>query len=110
MSRHSMEKVLFHGTEKIQRGTLPGFRKTMQSKLFVQKRRGVSYFSAVIFEVKNLGKGWESNPYLPLQKPVVLPTAPWEPLEFLTNVSGIIKIFGATETRTQTYRFKTILS
>ena len=77
-------------------------------------RGGVSRFSVVIISVviivKNVGKGWDSNPYLPLQNPVVLPTVPWEPLEFLTNVSEIMKIFGATETRTPTYRLRTLLS
>ena len=72
------------------------------------RREGVSSFSVVI--IKNVGEGWDSNPYLPLQTTVVLPTVPWEPLELLTNVSDIIKIFGATETRTPTYRFRTQLS
>ena len=71
-------------------------------------RGGVSRFSVVII-VKNV-EGWDSNPYLPLQNPVVLTTVPWEPLEFLTNVSEIMKIFGATETRTPTYRLRTLLS
>ena len=35
--------------------------------------------------------------------PVVLPTIPWEAVEFLTNVSEIIKIYGPTEIRTRTY-------
>ena len=43
------------------------------------------------------------KPKLALQNPVVLPTVPWEPLEFLTNVSEIIKIYGPTEIRTRTY-------
>ena len=36
---------------------------------------GVSRFSVV--KIKNVGEGWDSNPYLPLQNPVVLPTVPW---------------------------------
>ena len=48
---------------------------------------GVSRFSVVIIRWKNVSKGWDSNPYLLLQNPVVLPTVPWETFEFLTNVS-----------------------
>ena len=39
-------------------------------------------------------------PDLLLENRVLLPTVPWEPLEHLTNVSEMTKIFGATETRT----------
>ena len=44
------------------------------------RREGVSRLSVVI--IKNVGEGWDSNPYLPLQNPVVQPTVPWEPLEW----------------------------
>ena len=55
------------------------------------RKGAVSRFSVVILKLKIVGKGWDSNPYLPLQIPVVLPTVPWEPLEFLTNVGEIKK-------------------
>ena len=97
-------------TEKLCRGTLLYFRKLLVSKLFIHKRGAVSRFSVVIIKLKNVSKGWDSNPYLPLQNPVVVPTVPWEPVEFLTNVSEIITIFGTTETRTRTYCFRTLLS
>ena len=42
----------------------------------------VSRFSVVIFKLQNVGKGWDSNPDLPLQNHVILPTVPWEPLEW----------------------------
>ena len=88
------------------------FQKIFRSKKCKDKRggrrEGVSRFSAVI--IKNVDEGWDSSPYLPLQTTVVLPTVPWQPLELLTNVSEIIKIFGATENRTPTYRFRTQLS
>ena len=70
----------------------------------------VSRFSVVILKFKILGKGWDSNPYVPLPNPVVLPTVPWEPVEFLTNVSKMIKLFGSTETRAQNYCLRTLLS
>ena len=56
-----------------------------------------------INEAKNVGKCWDSNPYLARQNPVVLPTLPREPLEFLTNVNEIIKLYGPTEIRTVSY-------
>ena len=58
--------------------------------------------------VKNVGKDWDSNPYLALQNTVVLPTVPWEHLEFLTNVSEITKIYGPTEIRTRTYCLRNV--
>ena len=63
----------------------------------------VSGFSVVIINLQNVGKGWDSSPYLQLQNLVVLPTVPWEPVEFLTNVSEIIKTFVTIETRTRSY-------
>ena len=84
-------------------------KKFRVTKNFMHKRE-ISRFSAVKINLKNVGKGWDSNPYLPLQNPVVPPTVPWEPLEFPTNVSEAMKIFGTTETRTRTYRFRTQLS
>ena len=95
---------------KIRRGILPGFKKILVSKVFMHKRGAVSQSSVVILKLRNVGKGWDSNSYLPLENPVVLPTVPWEPLEFLKNVSEIIEMFDTTETRTRTYRFKTPLS
>ena len=53
--------------------------------------------------IKKNGKYWDSNPYLVLQNPIVLPTVPWESSEFLKNVSEIIEIYGPTEIRTRTY-------
>ena len=129
------------------------FRRFPGAKKFKDKRGGrrggVSRFSVVII-VKNVGEGWDSNPYLALQNPVLLHTVPREPLEFqtnvseiikkmtrrrlepgptgsepccpthcamviigmefLTNASEIIKIFGTTETRTRTFRWRTMLS
>ena len=37
------------------------------------------------------------KPDLAFQNPVVLHTVPWEPLELLTNVSEIIKIYCPTD-------------
>ena len=31
---------------------------------------------------ENIGKGWDSNPDIPLQNPVALSTVPWEPLQW----------------------------
>ena len=102
VSRFSVENFLSHSTEKYCRGTLLGFKKILVSKIFMHKKEGaVSRFSVVILKLKNVGKGWDSNPYLPLQNPLVLPTVPWQPLEFLTNVSEIIKIFRTTAPRTE---------
>ena len=72
--------------------------------------RAVSRFSVVILKFKDARKGWDANSYLALQNPVVLSTVPWELLEFLTNVSEIMKNFGTTETRTRTYCLRTLLS
>ena len=66
----------------------------------MHKRGAVSRFSVVILKLQNIGKSRDSNPYPPLQNPVVLLSVPWEPLEFLTNVRKILKVFGTTETRT----------
>ena len=112
-SRFSVEKFLARSTEKFRRGTIVRcFRRFPGAKKFMDKRagrrEGLSRFSVVI--IKNVGEGWDSNPYLPLQNPVVLPTVPREPLAFLTNVSEIMKIIGATETRTRTYGLRTLLS
>ena len=41
-------------------------------------------------KLKNVGLCSDLNPYLTLQKPVVSPTGPWNPLKFLTNISKII--------------------
>ena len=60
--------------------------------------------------LKNVGKGWNSNPYLSFQNHVALPTVPSEQLEILTNVCDIIKISDTTKIRTRTYRFRTLLS
>ena len=43
------------------------------------------------------------NAELAHQNPFVLPIVPWEPLEFQTNVSKIIKIYCTTEIRTRIY-------
>ena len=62
--------------------------KLMLSKIFMHERhkweREVSRFSVAILKLKNVGKSWDSNSYLALQNPVVLPTVPWEYLEFPT--------------------------
>ena len=103
--------LLSDATEKFRRGTLLCFKKILISKLFVHKRMGaVSRSSVVIIKSKNIGEGWDSNPYLQLQKPVVLLTELWDPLDFLTNVSAIMKLFGTTKTRTRNFRFKTFCS
>ena len=68
----------------------------------------MSRFSVGIIKLKNVGKSWDSNSYLALQNPVALPTVPWEQLEFLTNVSEIIKTLGPTEIRTRTYCLKKV--
>ena len=81
-----------------------------RNKLFMHKRGAVSRFSVIIIMLKNVDKGWDSSPYQPLRNDVVLPTVPWDTLEFLTNVSEIIKIFGTTETGLRTCRFRNLLS
>ena len=43
------------------------------------------------------------RPFLALQNSVVLRTLPWEPLEFLTKVREIMKIYGTAEIWTQAY-------
>ena len=60
----------------------------------VEKRQSSNFNFAIKW--KNIGKCWYSNPYLALQNPVVLPTVPWEPSEFLTNVTEFIKMYGPT--------------
>ena len=57
-------------------------------------------FKIVSVMLKNLGKSWDLNPFLALQKPVVLPTVPWEPLEDLTIVSEFTKLYDTTRIRT----------
>ena len=110
VSRLSIE-FCWHSTKTFRRVTLPGFRKVLLSKLFMHRRGrgGITIFPNNKW-AKNVGEGWDSNLYLQLQNPVLLPTVLWELLEFLTNVSEIINIFGTTETRSQTYRFSTLLS
>ena len=83
-------------------GTLPGFRKNLVSKIFMHKKGVITIFHR-INKGKNVGKSWDSNPYRPLQNPVVLPTAPWEQLEILTNVSEFIKISDTKKIWTRTY-------
>ena len=68
----------------------------------------VSRVCVVTFQLKTVAEGWASNPYQRLQSPVVLPFVPREPLEFLTDVSEIVEVFGTT--RTRTCRSKTLLS
>ena len=75
-----------------------------------KKREVISKFSVAVISFKNVGKGWDSNPYLSPQNLVVLPTVPWELLELLTIVREIIKTFGTTETRTRPYLSITQLS
>ena len=82
-SRFSVEIVLSHSTEKFRKRTLPGFRKILVSELFMHKSgEAVSRVSVVIFMLKNVCKGWDSNPFLSLQNPFVVPTVPWELLEW----------------------------
>ena len=69
-----------------------------------------SRFSDVSLKLKSVGKRWDSNPYLGLQNPVVLPTVPWEQLEFMTNISAIIKFCDSTEIQTRTYCLKNVCS
>ena len=102
VSQFFVDNFLSQSAETFRRGTLPGFRKILVSEIFVHKR-GVSRFSIVLIKLKNVAKGWGSNPYLPLQNFVMLPTVPWEQLEILTNVSEIIKISDTTKIRTRTY-------
>ena len=94
------------------------FRKIPISKNFMDRTRGEGGGRSSIFcrifcltvpkhfgttisrhinQLKNVGKVWDSKPYLALQNAVVLPTLPWEPLEFLKNVSEIIKKIGTTD-------------
>ena len=64
----------------------------------------LSLFSVVIIQLANLDEDWDSNPYLALRNLVILPTVPWELLEFLTNVSEILKKYHCPiEIRTWTY-------
>ena len=75
------------------------FQKKLVSKIFIYKRVGGGGITILrrINEVKNICKGWDLNPYLQLRNLFVLPTVPWEQLEFLTNVREIIKKYGPTE-------------
>ena len=109
ISRFSVEKLLSQSTEKPLRGALLCFRNFRVSKSFMHKM-GVITICRPNNLFKNTAKGWDSNPYLPLQNLVVLPTVQWEPLEFLTNVSEIMKIIGTTETQARTYCLRTLLS
>ena len=109
VSRFSVKNLLSHSTEKLRQGTFLCFRKFQVRKKFIHKR-GVITICHPNNLFKNTAKGWDSNPYLPLQNLVVLPTVQWEPLEFLTNVSEIMKIIGTTETQARTYCLRTLLS
>ena len=105
-----LSKFFLSQYQKICRKILPGFRKILVSKLLMHER-GVSRFPSLVkMRLKDVSKDWDSNPYLTLLNPALLPTVPWEPLEILTNVSEIIKKYDTTETRTRTYRFRTLLS
>ena len=124
--RFSVENFLSHSTEKFIRGTLWCFKKFQASKNFMDKRQNYDFLSTLFcptvpknlvgehFCVSKCRKSWDLNPYLP-------PTAskPYRPthcamgtieMEFLTNVSKTIKIFGTTETQKCTYYLKTLLS
>ena len=53
----SAENFLSHSAEKFRRGSLPGFKKILVSKIFMHGRGGaLSCFSVVIFKLKNIGK------------------------------------------------------
>ena len=66
-------------TEKIRREPLCVSEKFPVSKNLLNKKgKGGSLFSVVLIKLKNVGKGWDSNTYLPLQNRVILPTVPWE--------------------------------
>ena len=95
---------------KVCSGTLPGFGSILVLEPFLHEKWAVSQFSVVKSMLTNISKGWDSNSYLPFQNLVVLPTLLCDPLETLTNVSGITKLFGTAETRTRTCRFRTLLS
>ena len=56
----------------------------------------------LIIKFKTVRKCLDANPCLALQNIVVLPIVPWEQMEFLTNVSEIMKISGPTKSRTPT--------
>ena len=102
LSRFSVGVVLSRSTEKFRRGTPPCFRKFLVSQIFMHQRV-VSQILSRINKIKKVGKGWDSNPYSALQNLVVVPTVSWEQLEFLVNVSRIMKVHGPTEIRTRTY-------
>ena len=74
----------------------------------MHKRREGHQLSVVLIKFKIEAKGWDSDPYLLLQNPVVLPSVPWEQLEILTNVSEIIKIYGLPEIRSWTYCLRNV--
>ena len=83
-SRFSVEKLLSQ-YRNISSGNPSWFQKNSGIEAFHAYEGGgggaVSRFSVVMIKLKNVGKGWDSNLYLQLQNPFVLPTVPWEPLE-----------------------------
>ena len=108
--RFCFGSCLSHITEKLFKGTLPGSKECLVWKFFIHMRKeAISKFSLVIAIIKYAGWGWDPNPYLPLQNRVILPTVPWEPLDFLGNVIENIKMFGTTDTRSWTYWLRTLL-
>ena len=105
VSWFSVEYFLSHSTKKFRRVTIPGFRIILVSKVFMHKSL-VSWFSVVWITLKDVREGCDSNPYLAPQNVVVLPTVPCEQLDFPTDISKIIKMYGPTEIWTQTYRLR----
>ena len=127
VSLFSVDNFLSHSAEKFRGGSLQGFRKFSVSKNF-RHNRGEGYYDSPLkifcltvpkifvgepilvsenfwsrnlkINLKKIGTGWDSNPDLSFQKPVVLPTVPWEQLQIPTNVSEIVKISDTAEIRT----------
>ena len=92
----TVENFLSHSTETFRRRIFLCFYQFLVSKNFMETR-GISRFSVVLVRLKKVGEGWNSNPFLALQNPVVLPAVPWEQLEFLTNVVKLIKLYDSRD-------------
>ena len=63
-------------------------------------------FYVVILKLKNVGKGWDSNPYLALQNPVVLPTVDARTIGISDKRHWNHETYGSREIQTRIYCFR----
>ena len=73
--------------------------------VFIGVEKKISNFK-IVFMKKKIGNCWDSSTCLVLQNPVILPTVPWELMEFLAIVSEFTKMYSPIEIRIRTYRRK----